>query len=578
MAKKWHQTKIFRIGAGVVGFIVLVLLLVPFLFSIDDFIPQITAAIEEQTGRKAEIEKLRLHILPSVSVQMVNFHIKNPDGFPEGDTLLVKSVTVGTELMPLLDGKILVNYITINGVEVNLLTNQYGRINYDFTPPRTKRKKKAAPEGEKPAFSLERIDSISVRNVVLTSGSYHTRRKKISPAFTLTGLNTKVNNIHPGDPDFLKKLTLEVDMKGMELTAPTLVKPARVTEGALTAKEGAGSGSFTAALDTIRVNGDIRIADLRNPRADFNLTIPELDLLKLASLTRSVEAGPPSSSRKGSSTTSRRLLARGSVKIHKLILSPLTASSFTSKVRIYAHKIDVNPFTLKFYSGTLEGTANLNHSSADQPLSVNAKIRGVNVARLVKAVAPDATRKITGTFEADAKLNTSLAGDPAESLSGQGTFTVRNGTLPGLDLTGKLVTLAKFFQMSVPKSDTTKFTYFGGDFRIQQQRVHSRSLKLESDSLKGTASGSFGLDGTLDYKGTGTVTGEGEVPEEEKKKSNPFGKLGRAIGKVLQKTINAMHVVRVPFAVKGTFEDPQFFLSGKPQKLKTVETAKKKSQ
>jgi uncharacterized protein involved in outer membrane biogenesis len=506
---------------------------------------------------------------------VVNFHIKNPAGFPEGDTLLVESVNVGAELMPLLDGKLLVNYIAVNGVEVNLLTNQSGAINYDFTPKRKKRKKKAVPEGEEPAFLLERIDSIKVRNVVLNSGSYHTRRKKISPAFTLTGLNTTVNNIHIGDPDFLKKLTLEVDMKGMELTAPTLTKPARVTEGALSAKEGAGGGSFTAALDTLRVNGDIKIADLSNPRADFNLTIPELDLLKLASLTRSVEGGSPAASRGGSSTTSRRLLARGSVKITKLVLSPLNASSFTSKVRVYAHKIDVNPFTLKLYNGTVEGTANLQQAAASQPLNVDAKIRSVNVERLVKAVAPDATRKITGTFEADAKLNTSLAGDPAESLGGQGTFSVRDGTLPGLDLSGKLVSMAKFFQMSVPKSDTTKFSYFGGDFRIQQQRVHSRSIKLESDTVRGSASGSFGLDGTLNYKGNGTVTGEGEVPAEEKKKSNPFGKLGRAIGGALQKTINVMQVVRVPFAIKGTFEEPEFFLSGKPQQLKSGETARK---
>ena len=57
---KFYQAKWFKIGAGALGSLFVLLLLVPFLVSVDDFIPQITGLIEEQTGRKAEIETIRV--------------------------------------------------------------------------------------------------------------------------------------------------------------------------------------------------------------------------------------------------------------------------------------------------------------------------------------------------------------------------------------------------------------------------------------------------------------------------------------------------------------------------------------
>ena len=578
---KFYQAKWFKIGAGALGSLFVLLLLIPFLVSVDDFIPQITGLIEEQTGRKAEIETIRLHIIPSIRVQVVNFRIKNPDGFPEGDTILVKSINVGAKLMPLFDKQLKVTYININGVEVNLLENSRGRTNYDFTPARRpKKKKKTEPAEGESSFSLGPIDSIAISNVTLSSGSYHTRKKEVTPASTMTGLETEVRDVAIEDPKFLKRLTVNVDLSKVEITTPALTKPVQFSEGAFTVKDGAGEGAFKASLGTIRVSGDIKIKDLNKPRADFNVAIPELNLLKLAALSSGGSGGSSGGSKK-SAPVQRKLLARGEVKIGKLLYPPFTASNFKSKIRLYTHKIDVNSFSLAFYDGTVSGSANLNTAAASKPLSLRSKIQKVNVEKLVKAVAPGSTRKITGTFGATANLTTALAGDPAASLGGNGNFAVRDGTLPGLDLEGKLIKTAKILQMGVPKGDT-KFSFFGGDFRVAKQRVHSRQIKLDSDALKATVRGSFGLDGTLDYRGSGMLTGKGDqtaaTETEEKKSSNPFAAIGRAIGGTVAKTLGVMRVFKVPVAIKGTFEDPQILLTGKPQPIRDSNTAQTGTQ
>ena len=571
MKGKFFRSKGFLISASVLLLLLVAAAMVPMLVSVDHFRPQITALIEEQTGRKAEIEVLELHIFPSIHLHVEDFRVKNPEGFPAGDTLLVEEIVIGAELRPLLDRRLQVTFVRVNGVQVTLLESQHGAINYDVARGTKKAQKVAEAADESPSFTLSAIESIEVRNVALSSGTYHTRRKEVTPAFEVTGINTTLTGLDLADEQVLRNVGLQVDLAGATISTPALTVPLLFEEGALTVKEGAGEGSFHATLDTLRVRGDLKVADITKPRADFNVTIPELDLLKLASLTSG--GGNSSSKQPGRARRSppqKKLLARGSVKIGKLLLPPLTAENFTSKIRLYTHKIDVNSFTLNFYDGSLEGTASLNQTAAGQPLTVKAKIGQVNIEQLVRAVAPDSKQTITGTFEASTELTTELARDPAATLRGNGNFAVRDGSIPGVDLRGTLVRLARVFQMDVPAGDTN-FSLFGGDFRVQKQRVHSKQILLESDAVNAKLAGSFGFDGTLDYTGTSVLTGgdsTGPAEETATRSSNPLAGIGRALSGAVQKTLGTIGMFRVPVSLKGTFEDPKFRLAGTPQPIR----------
>lgn len=571
MVQKWHQSNWFRLSLAVFVLLLLALLLVPLLVPLDRFRPLIVDLIQEQTGRQVEIEALRLHLVPSTHVRVLNFRLKHPKNFPAGDTLVVKEIDIGAELWPLLSRQLKVTYVTLDGIEVNLLEDQRGRTNYNLASASKKIAKKKKDEGdsEAPLFSLSEIDSITVSNITVSSGTFHTRRKKqVTPSFTLTGLNTEIRRLDLNDPGFLKKLEVFVDLAGVEVTTPALTKPLRFEEGKLTLADGAGEGSFVATLDTLRARGTLKVANLNRPRADFNITIPQVNLAELGSLVAGGK-NQGRGSRRRARPAGRRLLARGTIKVNKLLLPPLSAENFTSRIRVYEHKVDADPFSVAFYGGQLEGAANLNRAVASQPMQLTAKVQNVDVEKVVLALSPKAEKRITGTFEATAQLGTFLAADPLAQLTGQGTFAVRNGTFPGVDLQGTLVKTAKFLQMKVPRGDTI-FNFFGGDYRVQNQRVHSREIKLDAEALKGTVKGSFGFDGTLDYKGSGVLTGEGqqtqqqEQEQEERRSFNPLRGLRRALGAVMQQTFGRL---RVPFVLKGTMQDPKFTLAGTPQPI-----------
>ena len=583
MAMNFLKSRWFRWTAIVLGTLLIILLALPFLISVDQFRPRIITLLEEQTGRKIEIEKLQLGLIPSIRVEVHGFRVKNPQNFPEGDMLAVDRVDVGAELMPLFEGQLKVTSITVRGVTVNLLENQHGAINYDPTRGAKKAQKAAAAAEDSSAFAMEAIDSIEVRNIRITSGSYHTGRKTVSEGMTLAGLNVVVRNLDLQDADWLNKTEVIVPMAGVTASTSALTVPLRFEGGELMIRDGAGEGNVKAVLDTIRIDGKLRIPNLAKQRAEFSVTIPELDLAKLMALTAGgeSESSGESATRSTASNpaTERKLLASGSVKIERLLLPPLRAESVSAQIRLYTHKAEVTRFGLKFYDGALGGSATLDRIASGQPFTLNAKLDGVDIGRMMDDAAPDADQKITGTFGASLNLATALAGDPMGNMTGSGNFAVRNGTLPGLNLQGRIMQLSDVLKLGLPETTDTPFSYFGGDLRIEKERVHSQEIRLDSDALELKAAGSFGFDTTINYKGTALIaSGEpdtkAEVEEEpqeeepEPEDSNPFAGLKKKLGKVVGQAIGTASQYRIPLSVKGTFAEPKFGLTGIPQPVK----------
>ena len=128
-----------------------------------------------------------------------------------------------------------------------------------------------------------------------------------------------------------------------------------------------------------------------------------------------------------------------------------------------------------------------------------------------------------------------------KSLSGMGKFAVRNGHLPGVNLSGAAQSLAK---MAGVGSDTP-FTVLEGDVTIAGQRVASKLIHLDSPSGIVDLRGSVGLDSTLDYQGTVNL--------------NPTELLGTkgvggVIGGLLAKNVGK---ISLPFSLAGTIGSPK---------------------
>ena len=186
----WHQSKWFRILVVLVGLLLVALLAAPYLLSIDRYRSTIVEQLEKETGRDIEIEKLRLHFLPGLHVQVVNLRVKNPRGFPEGDTVVVESVNIGLAFWPLLKRQVEISSIGIDDVEINLLGNEQGQTNTGLR--RRARPAAKKPAGEAPAVEVTRVGAVSVSDVKISSGTFWSRERRIYPSWEVKGINLEV--------------------------------------------------------------------------------------------------------------------------------------------------------------------------------------------------------------------------------------------------------------------------------------------------------------------------------------------------------------------------------------------------
>ncbi len=549
----WYGSKWLRIGGGGLLLVLVAAVAVSFLVPADRFRPLLVRFIEGYTGRRVQIDALRLYLLPTVRLRAVNIRLKNPEGFPASDMMVVKSVDLGIALRALLSRRLVVTYIAVNGVRANLLRDLAGRANYDLVPPAPGSSGAVTASGDGGAsfLSVDRIGAVTIRNVEVAFGNYDQRRQQATPLFTFSGLNARIQNIRPDTPGWTKRLELTSDLRGMKFSTTTLAKPVQIQKGKFTIAGGTGRGTIAATLEGMHADGMVTVARFDPVSITFTVTVPQLDLDSLNKLIvgssgdeRGVQASPPQ----------RRLLARGDVKIGKILFAPLAADSMDGRLSVYTNTVELDSYTLSSYGGTVQGVATLDYTASGLPAVATAKARGINLTEIVRTAAPGA-RKITGTLEADLHLAAAFGRDPKATLTAAGTFAVRNGIFEGLDLKSTLAKIVRASQPNVP-AGATRFSYFGGDLRIAQQRVYSTALRLDAEGLEATAGGSFGFHKTLDYAGTGVLK---SLASETSPSGAALPSLRQMLGNVLPGAAGTAGV-RVPFSVRGTFDDPKFFL------------------
>ena len=558
MAVPWYRSKWVRVGGVIVLLGLIVAAAAPFLVPVDRFRPLLIQLIEANTGRDVQIDALRLHVLPRVHLQAVNVRVRNSQGFPPGDAIVVKSVELDVGLRALLSRKLDVTAIALSGVQVNLLRDPTGRTNLELPVPlgSTLPRPTAVAAGGGALLTLDRVGAVAVTNVGITVAGFDARTGQATPFLTLSGVNARIHSIDLSAPDALKRLEVTSVLRGVRITTPSLAAPVQFDGGNLLIQDGAARGTFAATLDTMRVTGTVAIASLDPVSViAFAVASPNVDIDKMARLAirNAGSSAVPS--------TQRRLLARGTVKIDRLVLSPLEATQARGQVRVYGNTIEVDAYALSAYGGTIQGAAALDYSAATLPATATTTMRGVNVERLSSVLSPKTESTVTGTLEADLRLATDLGRDPGVAVSGAGTFAVRNGSFPRLDLTTTLEKLATAARVITVPKGPTRFSYFGGDVRIAQQHVYSNTLRLEAEGLEGTARGSFAFDTTLDYVGTGAMQTPASAPS-----GGVRSFLGRMLRKVVPGTSGAAGV-QVPFSLRGTFAHPNFSPAGTPKPI-----------
>jgi len=530
----------------VVVVVVTIGLVVPYFLNLDNYRGMIASAIEKETGRKATIGKIQARLLPSVGFVVEGVGIGNPPGFPEGNLLSAERIRGSLAWGPLFRREFQLSSIEIVGPKLTLLEDDRGRVNYELEA--------AKPEGkteEQSAFRLADIDSIELTGAEVTMARVTGRNRRIVPSLRARNLNVELQDVAL-DAKKLKQWKADADLDGVQLELSGLTKPVEFRSGDLALREGAIESKFDMALgDVTRARGQLNVGDIEKAKATFSLSTSLIDLDKLAEVTGESESAPPS---RASRSGRRELVAQGRLAADRIRSAPYELTNASAEVRVFTDGLEIWPVTAQAYGGTIQVTARVDSRRTPQRFSSNIQVRNFDVGQAM-AASPSTRGKMTGTAEADLQLFGSLGDSLMDSLTGSGRFAVVDGKFPGFNMGGTLQSMAKLQQIltlgagSGGISGDTTFSRIDGDLKIARGRVASDRIHLESTSGTVDLRGSFGFDQTLNYDGQAVL-----MKSETGQASNPAQAVVGLLGTVMKQSVGR---ISVPFAVRGTFDDPK---------------------
>lgn len=240
-------------------------------------------------------------------------------------------------------------------------------------------------------------------------------------------------------------------------------------------------------------------------------------------------------------------VAKGEFRAGALQFGQLQATSVRTRLRLFPKEIFLDDLSFNLADGRTTGNLSFNFAGRNARYAVDAKMSGVNVAKMLEAF-PDARGKMSGTMEGNVKLSGEILSspDPLAGLRGTGEMRITAGQLPSLQLNKNLVTLARLTTLGPAEGDPSSFKSISADLNIANQRIASQKVVLIGNGVEVEGAGSLGLAGagSLDYQGVAKVLA-GETPV-----TNIVAQLSGAT--------YAEGKLSFPFALTGTLEKPQF--------------------
>jgi uncharacterized protein involved in outer membrane biogenesis len=553
-----------KILVGLFVVLLLVVLAVPYFLNVDRYRDTIADAIAKQTGRKVTLGPIHARLFPGAGVTVSDLHIGNPSGFPAGDLLGADEIGVNVALAPLLHGTIHVNSVDIVRPKLSILTDSEGKNNYTFaSPDSTAAPAAPAKSGEtSSSMTLDQIDSINLTGAEIVVGSVI--KGAAAPLADTKGISITLHNFAVS-PMRMHDWQAESNLSSVTLALSGWKDPIAFHTGQFTLSGGKLDAQFVADLATAAdIKGTVNVPDFEHPQVNFEMSSSQLDIDKLLAVAGSGPSEPAGPSGASSSASAPQkpatkaptktaanapapapggkseLVARGHINIEKITTKPYTVGPANVEVRVYTDRAELWPISIGMYGGTLQLSSRVDRVTDPARFTANVQMRNLDVAKVLD-VSPSARGKMGGTGELDLQLLGALSDAWKKTLSGTGKFAVRNGHLPGVNLAGAAESVMKMAGVG----GDTPFTVLEGDLTIADQRVASKQIHLDSSAGIVDLRGSLGLDSTLDYQGSVTVSPTAALGS---------GKVGSVVGGLIG---NRVGKITVPFALAGTIESPK---------------------
>ena len=520
-----------KIIAIVVGVLIVLVLVAPFLIPVNQFRPTIEQKASAALGRKVEVGNLSLSLF-SGALGADNLSIADDPKFSNSPFLTAKSVKVGVELMPLIFSKTLnVTDVTIDSPQVSLIRGAGGEWNYSSFAAPAKSQAQAPPPAATPsapasssssgeAFSVQKIE---LKNGRITVGSTASQKRSIYDNVNIVASNVSLTSKFP--------VTLTADLPGGgNFKVDGTVGPVNPTNSML--------NPLSAKLTVNTLN-----------LASTGFLDPSAGLGGILDLNATLDSQNGVAETKGSAKLSKALLIAGGSPSSE----PVTID-FHTKYDLVKNTGILDPSTLKIGSAVtnLSGTYEVPAEGAILHIKVNGQnMPAQDLQAFLPALGinlPKGASLQAGTLSTDLNLS-----GPTDKMVITGTVGLFNAKLAGFDLGSKLSAISSLTGVKSGKDlEIQKMT---SNVRMAPEGIQATNFDAVVPAV-GTlvGGGTINSKNALDFKMAATLT------DVLGAAGSPVGSTGALLGKLGGGggSKNCKSQTTVPFQIQGTTSDPKF--------------------
>lgn len=517
--------KKLRVVLIIVGVLIVLILVAPFLIPVNQFRPTIEQEASTALGRKVQLGDLSLSLI-SGSLSAANLSIGDDPKFSSSPFLTAKSLNVGVEILPLIFSKSLrITGVTIDTPQVILLHNPAGVWNFSsLGETSAKAEAKAAPpQKATPATNTAAelsIAKLELKNGSIVVGETNSQRRSSYNNLNITASNVSMTSQFP--------VTVTADLPaGGKFKLDGTAGPVDKTDTSLTP-----------------LNAKLSISSLNLASTGF--------LDSSEGLGGIVDLDGTLESRGGEAET------KGNVKLTKALFVaggspaavPVTVN-FDTKYNLRKNTGVLNPSVLKIGNATahLGGTydtageatvVKINLDAKDMPasdLQAFLPALGINV--------PKGASLTAGSLNADLNIT-----GPTNKLVTSGNVGLFNGKLAGFDLGSKMSAIASLAGMKTGKDlDIEKIT---SNVRMAPDGLRADNFQAVLPAVGSLAgAGTVDSKNNLDFKMAATLATSSVAGAAASPVAAGAGILGKLSG-------GGCKTTTIPFLIAGTTADPKF--------------------
>lgn len=188
--------------------------------------------------------------------------------------------------------------------------------------------------------------------------------------------------------------------------------------------------------------------------------------------------------------------------VGKLVYSNLDIQDLKGKVRVAEGAAGLNDVSMKMLGGGLIASGEYNSLPSTPEVNMDFKMNSIGFREsyeafeMVQQLAP-VMEKTSGTYSTSFKFNSELGSDMTPDLNS----IYAKGVLKTSKLTSEPEAMKKLADvLKDPSLEKLELNSLDIDFEIKDGRLYVEPFDIASNGVKGTVSGSTGLDQTIDYK------------------------------------------------------------------------------